>query len=622
MRQFITTTLLLTAVWAAAVAQKAPQGISINVSNNSDYEGFEWLEQPAKDARIIMTGENHTYINFNSRMEMKMLRYLHEKTGLRHFVIELGAARAYYLNRYINDRDSISERYLKSATSPKYMDLFKKVKKYNMALPDSQKIIIWGIDVERFPDLPLLRLGELVQHKIAPESISLGVNTIKGMASYLETTGMREYKEAQAFSYSSSSSSGPGFYFGTSAQELIHYYDSLKPAFKTWLDSSFADFDLAIGWLREYVYWKSQENNVFQYVWREENIFKNLSALLDKYPHDKFYGQFGRCHIAYEEQNGDCNWYGYHSVINKIKTRYNKDPKTVLSIGIFYEGSGDYSFASDFEAREALQNEINELTASTKSHSIMLFNLKDTAAKLPELNKKFSFAIVSNKYVPTGTDDSIVSEVPTHEYDFDYFFYRALSFGMTQTNIKTDQFGKHLQANGISTTIASPRPYNVNLHFTENEMFVNFQYQWTGRGLINSTDSGKLYYGMNYANMCIGGNILQKRWLHAGIGLNIGYGREKVSYEPENVNFLTVNNPRYFVNHIAMIGPVINAQTMILKHFIVAVDVSRNWNLGVNQWFLQGTNEKYGSKNSVTKGVSGFYFGVHLGIIVGSDDWF
>ncbi len=596
-------------------AQTAGSGTDINVLNNDNFEGFEILDSAITKARVIMTGENHTYVNFNSKMELKMLRYLNKQFGLKDFIIELGGARAHFLNRYINEADTLAELYLKATTSPRYMDLFKRMRKFNMGLPDSMRITVHGIDVERFNDLPLMRLAELLPDSMVPSRLYTAVDAVEMASAHMVRSGVEDYETARDET-KYGRYNRPTFYVGLTINEFIRYYDSLKPDFKNWLGPKFAQVEEAVHWLREYKQWREYENTTYQYIWREEGIYTHLSQLVRSNATKRFYGEFGRCHVAYQEQNGDCGWYGYHSVINKMKSRYFKNADSVLTLGIFYSGNSDNNYYSDREDDEGIQEEINEMVDNTDKKTVTLFDLRNEDVELPLLSKKFSYAIVNNHYIMED-EDSLDSEVITYEdkdsKEFEpYYFYTA---GFSLSNINRDVLGNHISLNGRSTDIA---PIGL-IQFSYGgvgTLVSEVRFGWMPAQKLVEDTNGVLSYGAYMADLHLGYPFIKRKNLQFDIGFNSAYGRERISLVNDNISFLNARADKYFVHSAFVIGPSANMHIKLGQFFYLGAHVSRMVDLSSGQWNYRGSKQNYGEKGAVTAGFSGFYYGAKLGISI------
>jgi hypothetical protein len=615
MKKTIVTTLLFGLYSLAIQAQEIGTGKSLNILNNENFEGFENLDSAILKARVVMTGENHTYVTFNSQMELKMLRYLNQKTGLRDFVIELGGARAHFLNRYISGADTMAEKYLKATTSPRYMDLFKRLKKFNMELPDSLRITVHGIDVERFNDLPVMRLSELLPDSAVPSALFTAVDAIEMASAHLLRSGLEDYETARdesgwgRYNY-------PAFYIGLTIYEFLDYYDSLEPQFQNWLGPKFKEVDDVVGWLREYKQWKDFENTTYQYIWREEGIYTNFSEILRQHPDQRFYGQFGRCHVAYEEQNGNCGWYGYHSVINKLKTRYFKGHDSILTLGIFYYGSpsGSYYSYGDREDDDKLQDEIDELIDNTERKTVTLFDLHDELAQMPMLAAKFSYAIVNNQYIEEE-EDSIESEVYTADEvttkEFEPYSYWGA--GYTFSNINTDVLGNHVASNGISSTIR-PMGFASLVVGTSDVIATEMRVNWYPTITLHKDGDGELRYGAITGNLKLGYQFLKKKHVQLNAGIDLAYGREKVSLINDSTSFLAARADKHFTHHSFNAGPTVQALFYFGEIFYFGVHASRLYDFTSNQWYYAGSRQQYGEAGKVSAGFSGVYYGISLGI--------
>jgi hypothetical protein len=597
-------------------AQMSLKPTLLDPHNNDDFSGFEMLDTAVKKARIIMTGENHNYVNFNAHLEMKMLRYLNRKTGLRHFIIELGEARAWYLNDYINGSDSATEKILKATTSPGYMDLFNRIKQYNTTLPDSAKIIIHGIDVERFYNLSILRFAQLLPKKNIPHKLASFVQTVDGVAQNLLYSGLNDYelaKNKNKKSGYSEYSRHQTYYYQNTAVDIVRYWDSLNTEFRNWLGSEFWAEDAAIGWLRQYLQWKKYENTTQQYIWREENIFRKFTKLLVEFPNEKFYGQFGRCHIAYSMQNGDCSWFGYHSVVNKLRTRYSKRAGDVLSIGIYYKGTGENAYYSDYESREDLSKEISELTDVTKMKTVSIFSL--AGQNLPLIKEKFSFVIVNNRFESDAQKDSVKSEIePVNTSIINTFYFSAFSVGITGGGPTPGKLNTYLNNLGFPANLQQKNWYKFGLHIVEEKNAFGINFNYRPESVVYNTDTGKLGYSAKFTNLEYIYFPFQFKTVQVGAGLQFGLGQETVVWRPENVNFTEVNRTRKFMNPVALGGIVMRAQTLVFQRMYLAVEAIRNFDLKVSQWKFDGSTLNYGKKNEITKGLGAYYFSFILGI--------
>ncbi|MBL7812775.1 MAG: erythromycin esterase family protein [Bacteroidetes bacterium] len=596
-------------------AQKAPDGVEINIRNTDEFEGFSALDSAVRSARVVMTGENHTYVNFNSRMEMKMLRYLYHTSGVRNFVIELGSARAGFLNRYLNRTDTLAELCLKATTSPRYMDFFKRLRKWNEGLPDSARIRVWGIDVERFNDLPLLRLNETMGNAIPPAEIRNGVEAVRTAAAWILQTGLQDYREAKG-NQTARGNRTQRFTANESVLAFLDYFDSLQPAFRSWLGAEYQKTEQAVNWLREYRQWKAYDNKTFQYIWREEGIYSKLTALLDSMPAEKFYGQFGRCHTAYEEQNGDCGWYGYHSIVNKLQDRYFKNKTSAVSIGIFYNGYADNNLYSDKQSNEKVGEEVDALMNKTKPRTVMLFNLRAREAELPVIEAKFSYAIVNNRYTVEESDslamDSIAEPKPET-----YKSAVMVQAGYLWSTVSLKRFNAHLAQNGHTSGVAGYTFQSFSMSGYDNGSAWGLHFTRTGYLKAAETGTGSISVSAQQFLLESGFALFARKRFNWLAGIAYGPGQQQLRFKATQQNFLNYDpaSVKVFVNPAFLLGAYTQGQLRVAGP--LALGFYGSWCRDIssdNRFYYRGTRIEYGD-GMVSNPLTGFQYGVRLSAI-------
>lgn len=601
-------------------AQKAPEGNRIDVNDNANFDGFGMLGNSLKGRRVFMTGENHSYVDLNTRLELKMLKYFHAGAGVRNFILELGSARAHFANRYINDADTMAEKYLMATTSPRYMKLFKRLRKWNLSLPDSMRVHVHGVDVERFNDLPLMRLSELLPDTNIPAGIRAGVEAVHTAAGWLLSNGLNEYREAIDNPFTSITLRQP-FYINPTIHEFIRFYDSLQPSFRSWLGAGFGQVQEAVSWLREYRRWKDFENTTFQYVWREENIYRNMVRLLDSEPEARFFGQFGRCHAAYTEQNGDCGWYAYHSVINKLKERYFKNDTSILAIGVFYSNFTDYGGYNDSKEEEAIREEVRSLMKASEQESVTLFDIRSADAELPALSRKFSFAITEKNF-NASDDDSLSSDSSAvitkdhirHPEQAVYFY------GLGATNTDLSALSRH---NGIPGFEAADYTYRhaFGVMAIEPGTYTAFHGEVTGRQKFSSADSGNYFFGMGQFTIESGYPLVLRNRFHLLAGSTLFFGRQHLRYERAGIDFM--QSPGEYIRSVTNpswgLGLNVRAAVKLAGPFQLSIYGGSQWDLSGKGWKIKGTGDGYATGRLSTS-MTGFHAGALLNISIPLDE--
>ena len=585
-----------------AGSQTAGKPKVFNLEENDNFSGFELLDHSLPGKRVIMTGENHSYTQFNSRLEVKILRYLNKNAGFKNFVLELGPARANFVNRFINNSDTISEKYLKATTSKNYMELFNSLKSLNLSLPDSMRIKVYGIDVERFNDLPMMRLSELLPKENIPSRIRTGVDAVHSASAWLLASGLRNTDES-GISMWATAGEQP-FRIQQSIKRFIRYYNSLKPDFDNWLGSKASSVNEAVGWLKENVLWNALDNQSTQYVWREENIYLNATKLLSSMPAEKFFGQFGRCHTAYSQQNGNCGWYGFNSVIRRLKTRYFRNDSSVLSIGIFYNGLYDQPFKGDAES-----NEIEALKKKAFNRELNIFDMSDSETELPLLQSMFSYILFNSNY-PLGRTDSVIKKSDT-VLRVKYAAAGSVSyfFGASTGIFNRDVLSRHLNENGIGTlSLEINSMWRFGSIFQEGRGYFSMEGSLIGKRLLANVDTAKYRYGCGQAQFEAGAQLIGKKHFQLLFGAGAFWGREMLTREKvAGIFSYNPSNSLSMVNHAA--GLLLGSKLLVTigPSFGIGVGAQYQRDFSQNKWYEKSSEQPY-FQNSLNTRLSGMIY--------------
>jgi hypothetical protein len=408
---------LLFVLSASAGKAQTPRAHIINPLQNDDFKGFEVLDSTARYARFILSGEDHRFMQFNSRMELKFMQYLH-RFGVRHMIMELGYARGYVLQQYLNSGDSVWRGILKATTGKKYMKMYQTMRDWNRGLPDSAKITVSGIDVERFTDIPVLLIEQFLPDSGIPSDLLIPVEAIKGLARYTYAINAEDEEDEGKDEEDSWEYEDRGdFNEYRTISNFVKDYDSLSSKFKTWLGKDFGRVDTLVNSLRQYLKWDDYEYTTYQYVYREKTMFDNMMALVQQYPTGRFFGQFGRCHAGNTVQNGECNWYNYVSIAHKMEQMgggYFKG--RIATIGYFYAGDDDYD-------QDKLNKESIDFKDETPEGEVALFALDSLRSAYPEIGRRFDFVLYNNKdqsWMEDEDDDDEEDDTDTAAYDDEY----------------------------------------------------------------------------------------------------------------------------------------------------------------------------------------------------------
>lgn len=391
--------LILALPFLNAGAQNA---VPLDIGNNETYDGFSPLDSAVKHSRILIIGENRDYASFNSRLEFKTLKYLNQRFGMRNYLLAMAPSKAFLVDRFVNSDDSAMETLLKSVSTPRYMKLYRNLKKLNKKRPDSLRIRVFGIDVERSSSLPAVRIAGILPENNIPDRLRIGVESIRGAARYIIEEGLKEY-ERQLENKEEFYFEPRQFSVRQSVEEFMHYYDSLESEFKAWLGADFIKLAGVMKGLREYRQYQNWRETAFEDVWREDRIYQNVVALMDSLKGEKFFTVYGRCHLAYQELNGPCGLYGFSSLARRLSLTRNAQYQP-LSMAVFYTSENRLDEDMSDEP-SAMKEEVKMLAESAPARSAIIIHLSGaTDARL--LRANYDFVLLENGYPLVADADS------------------------------------------------------------------------------------------------------------------------------------------------------------------------------------------------------------------------
>ena len=567
-----------------------PRVLNLNYISDNKSAGYDAIYQKARMARVVFTGENHTQVEFNARTEYTLMRSLYEHCGYRNFIIEMSPVRAHYMERYISHNDTHARDLLKSVASDKFLRLFDHLHAWMKNVPQNERIHIHGLDVERFYDMSFYRMNDaLKMQKTVPnrQIYILAKQIIPQIVANNYNAGMGDYSTSLEIGNKSLMGDETSY----SDFEITEVVDSISAyieLFKKWLSP--ADFEIFNEGYRgalEFKKWTNLENKAQQYLWREERMFQNFLSILTADTTQKFFGQFGRCHSALSKQWGDCGWYNYKSISNKVKTRYFKGDSTkIVSIAIMYKDNEENLSAVDYEQNYTIEQEIN-LIKNSKSKSPLLFDLSDSTMEFTELRKKFNFALLNSENVlelPNLDTNAMWDVAEPYEPYSDGFFswvnrtdFNFNWFGYSYGKPNVSAMASHL--NSLNTNISGIPKWFVNHHVEFNRNWflcqANLFYNMNAAE-IYSDSAKKLNYNVFGATLGIGVRALSLRKFKLDLfGLG-GYYYQSIENYPESADILNASTKRVKIESQSM---VYGGQIQLIYNFSKYVGIGAKYQI-------------------------------------------
>ncbi len=565
----------------------------INTQKADDFTGLEQLQPFVSGPRVFISGENHRHVAVNGLIEFKLLRFLHEKAGVQHLLLELGEARGWYANRYVNEPDTLERYCLMATTSVEHMKILDDIREWNLTLPAEKRIQIHGIDVERFNDIALLRLSDLLPKTKVPENLYTAVHAVHQAAGWLKHSGVKEFESAQKSEYYQGSSQP--FSIDRSIDLILEHFDSLDVELKNWTGSRYADVQSGINSLREYKQWNEYRSSAFYYTWREENMFRKLTRLLNSDTSARFFGQFGRCHTAYVKQDGDCGWYAYQSLAHRLQERYFHTKGGTLSIGIFYDEERNNN-TGNTEAEiddAALQKEISRLLQFAPAESVSIARLDEK--QNPILASRFSFFIAVREF-------RLKIQKPGPSKD---------KFGFT-VGLNTLFLNNAAElANHINPALATGQyrqlPFVLGLNWNNPQFTAGLQMGSTiSEELYARKDEISIRYLFQFAGAYAGWRFMTTKKLSMDLGPQIFHATQTIRCRRYTGGFLNPDMAylKTANNHALGVGIQVRLHYKILKHASAGLAAGYLRDVSAPDWFIAKTNLYY-ARNLLQTQVTG-----------------
>ena len=514
---------------------------TVNLDSES-FSEFDIFADSLDDYSVYFTGENHMFLEFNAQFQFKLLKYLHQEQGVNHFLLEQSPGLTYIMNKVVIDEKTTHMHYLSDVLFDPFHELVSKIHDYNKALPDSSKIQIHGIDIERFPGFSVYALNLMVD--------TLNANFEGGeVFEQIKALNSSEYKNAGADVFYSNPQTDFAFGFGQvngyeSLQSIINSAEAHHEAIAPVLGADSSLFFSMIESMKVGQEWYLTEQNgdVKSPIIRERYMAREFERVYLQDPDSKFYGQFGRCHLHKDQRAKGCYDYYMNSIANRINELNPSLKNEVLVIPVFYTKSKE--FDEDIIESLALEEQyligddtyIIDLAYKKGDHSIVgFYNV------LP-------FLIISN---------AEKSEKIFFGYDWNTYveeYHLGASIGYTYFR-KLNNLNAVLTSNGIPTFDRQALTYSFYAdYFLLGNRGTSFGFNY-----YPEFDNGDRLR-MNGFLVTSGSSYpFGNRYLMGAVGLDFGYGIMKmtetqVAGDPNLIQIEGVNETVYR-NDIFMIDP-------------------------------------------------------------------
>ncbi len=476
--------------------------------------GLDKLTKQVENYSVFIIGENHTYTESNSRLWLKMIKYLNKNANVRNIMFEYGYSYGFLVNEYLKTGDTSLFSSIDQFAYDEYSNALRELKVYNDSLPASKKLYFTAIDIERgvYPVAKILSYL-IPKDKEAPDSINLHVQSIKSIAAY------NDYKLDEA-----DNGEVNGFNFKTSATlDLAHQnFIEFEEDYRSFFGDNFNEFKKII--IDNYLARKTwlgyeKDGAVQEYIFRENYMHQRFIS--EQNSHEgNWFGQFGRCHTTQttQEVNG-CEWFQFSSLADRItNTDGGVFKGKVMTLAIIYENDRNLG-----PNRDSLEDYFDAYFEDVPENSIVLLDLTEDSTLNNAYGTDFNF-IFLNTFRKKNNSYSLFTDSEEEVEQKGKF-----TIGVNLTTIKLDALNTMLTELGGNTI-------NSQVTAIDGTFLGDAQGVLTGTSFgafLNQTST--LASGMNYSlsgfyvKDLLYYNITKKnKWLDIMPGLSLGYSRLKL----------------------------------------------------------------------------------------------
>jgi hypothetical protein len=603
MRNIFTVLALFIAVFSASGQIHKADTIHLNKTSGSP-QGFELLDSIVSNYTVFITGENHTYLESNSKLWVEHFKYLHQHAGVRNIMIEYGFASGWLINEYIQTGDSSLLDILKDYSFKQYSDAYQALYEFNKELDSADKIYLVGIDLERgvYSASKVLSL-QLPSGVEPPDSIALDIESLKSLVSY---------NDNELFDADNTFDMMKSYSVRNTLDRVLSNFNKHPTLYKEYLGEKYALFERILKGFSDLKVWKEYEddNSTHQFVYREKYMFDRFKEEYSSRG-GKFFGQFGRCHSAKATQEQtSCNWYHFKSLANRIEESPQLNLKQkVMTLGILYKNE-----SYDDDGWEKLGEHIKQLFTEMPSDRLLLYNLPKDSFLFDGLKDYFDF-VIFNTTKPTREHPY----VDPYEFDFEYGEKNNTKVLVYMGALYVDMF----EVNDLMVEYNNPYDNRliliggeiVTTNDAEDWIMSNFSFGWilNQERKYENVTSNLSGFVINSSTLF---NLTNKvKWLDVMPGLGFGYSRLKLSFteesytDPIDVRHGFIGNAKYTeYSNPAMTFNLLSEIDFNFSAFTIGATGGYQFDMSKKNWVAKELLSN-GPKTSLT----GPYVQIHIG---------
>lgn len=589
------------------------KGIELKLTDTLSQDPFPGLDSSLNGYKVFFTGEDHTFTNSNILLELNMMKYLHKKANMRIHLLEFGTSVGWLVDQYVQSGDSMYLAALKDYSYRNFAPLFKGLREFNATLDSANKIRVVGIDLEWSFSTSSKVLSLLLKDSLQPDSeIALAIEAIKGMAEYVTT----DYNGRTAYGGGFGSLYSGNFNLNTGMRDVMNCFYKHKEKFMKCVAREPEMFEKIMNGIKEWERWDEYEDKrmIQGTYFREQYMYDRFMEVMKKNPNVSFYGQFGRCHVAREEQREWCNSYMFNAVASRMNN--SPDPrlrKKVFTIGIYYPNAHRTvkgKFAYGYEQTEE-ERKLSAYLPQDRRSGLFMYRIKSDTVLTRIMGERFQYIILN--FSPNDPKDGETDKIEPKKYYYNEMFYHADGFYQFH-HVKTEKLFSFLNTSGFTLDETRMTQAGGGFTFSEDD-YQTIMLHYTHilpMGFTDSAGNKGRISGYNFM-FRLGKEIGPRNWFQASPYIGLGFGNLKLSFSDVNNNsgvfggtyFENYSNPAMLVDAGADVRANLGFISLGLRGGYMIDTSDKGWKAGDE--FIDGAPRT---------GMSGFYYGVNVSLFL------
>jgi len=272
--------------------------------NEFGMDAFVNFEDVMDDKNIFLIGEDFEHELKKNDFQYKLIEYLNKKEDVHGILLERGISEMYFINKYINGESTKYLEIQEEHYRERDITFFQFLRSYNEK-SDSHNLQIMGVGVDKFPEMEILYLNELMANSSSNNGLK---NKVQAAASKIYS--INNFTEALIKDNEFSS-----------VDETVIDYDALITKL-----IQFSPKTYEIDQQNSKAFLNFTLNRKTTYTNPSLVVKNNYSFYHSKYPNLKYYAYLPWCNLERERGNRECGVYAYSTFIN------NKEEYKVYAI--------------------------------------------------------------------------------------------------------------------------------------------------------------------------------------------------------------------------------------------------------------------------------------------------